>query len=525
VDWHRFLEEALRHTRCVVAVYSQTYFAKETCQWELHEAHNLKLTEAGRFIPVLIDPGAAKKIPYIVQHVNWIPTSKVHWIDEVRKALGLRVAGPRPVLRFATLVTDVVAGHTLPPLTVTGFTPEGTPPWPAGGVITIAPDPPASRLTGTLTRTTTQDTVVFSDLAFQEAAAGVKLIAISPGCEPATTPPFEVTLPEEQPHPADRDSDRPSIPTGGRPVFFPEGQALAVYEGRTLTIYTAAHEAAARAELNESPRLWARGQRCLAVADWSARVVRAAPDGTVLVADLPASPGARLNVPGALAFDEDTLYIGMWGGAVWRLPIDANKPEQVFDHAVGVQVLLADPSGFVVGDLEGKLTRYRGDGPEAGRTLESLLLAITRVRDFALIVGEHRIHRLDLTTGDLLQVTQPVTEITDTVPSGELATIIDAAGRCVSFDAELAVRHGFQTVPGASLAESGKDGRLLVLRYPDGTHALVRDSRTTYISRNPMAISPDGCLAAVSDGERLLILPPEDLDGGGQAAEEKEMQA
>jgi hypothetical protein len=59
---------------------------------------------------------------------------------------------------------------------------------------------------------------------------------------------------------------------------------------------------------------------------------------------------------------------------------------------------------------------------------------------------------------------------------------------------------------------SGAGGRLLVMECPDGSHALVRDGRTTYVSGFPMAVSPDGRRAAVSDGERLLILSPEELE-------------
>jgi hypothetical protein len=117
-----------------------------------------------------------------------------------------------------------------------------------------------------------------------------------------------------------------------------------------------------------------------------------------------------------------------------------------------------------------------------------------------------------LTGGRLLQVTQPVTAITGTLPGGDLTAIVDAEGQGVCFDAELAVRVGFRTVPGARPVGSGGDGRLLVLEYPDGSHALVRDGRTTYVSGHPMALSPDGRRAAVSDGERLLILSPEDLE-------------
>jgi hypothetical protein len=523
VDWQKFLEETLRNSRFFVAVYSQTYFKKDVCLWELDLANELKLGEDNRFVPVRIDQGPKEEVPYNMRKFNWVPTSKVNWMGEVRQALRLRAAAARPVLRFDTPVADVIAGHTLSTVTVTGSTPEGEPPWPPGGAITISSDPPASGLTGTLTRLAAPGTAVFSDLAFHETSRHVRLIAESPGCERAVTAPFAVTSPDEQPQPADDDSRRPSITARGRPVFFPDSQALAVRDGTTLTIYTAAHEPAGTAELREPARLWARGDRCLAAADWSGRVMLASPDGTVRVADLPAAHDGRLNVPGALAFDGDTLYAGMWSGAVWRLSIDAG-PEQVLTHPAGVQVLLAANPGLVVGDLAGRLTRYPGfhpgDEPAASHQLEPLLFAITRVRDFALIIGEHRIHRLDLATGHLIQVGQLVDEVTGTEPGGNLTTIIGSGGQCVSFDAELAVRDGFHTAPGSRLAGSGGGGRLLVLEHPDGTHALVRSGRTTYISRHPLAVSPDGLQVAVSDGERLLTVSPGDLDGltenGGQ---------
>ncbi|MCX4820102.1 TIR domain-containing protein [Streptomyces sp. NBC_01142] len=511
-DWQSFLEEALPRSRHVVALYSQTYFDKDVCQWELHEAYKLNPPEGGRLIPVLIDPEAAKKVPYIVNRINWIPTYKPHWIEEVRESVGLRPAGARPVLRFDTPVTDVVAGHTLPALSVSGSAQGSAPRWPSGATVTLAADPPVAGLTGTLTAPVTRNPAVFGDLAFRTATAEVRLVATAPGCEPAVTPPFAVRAPAEQP--SWDDGDRPVLAALGRPVFFPDGRALAVRDGRKLTIHTAAYEAAGTAELRERPRLWARGERCLAVADWSGRVVLAAPDGTMRVVDLPAPHGARFNVPGALAFDGDVLHIGMWGGSVWSLSLDAEEPELVLEHRAGVQVLVAGNTGLLVGDLGGKLTHYVLGRARAEHTLEPLLLAITHVRDYALIFGEHRVHRWDLAKGQLLQVPQPVTGITGTLPDGELTAIVDAEGQGVCFDAELAVRVGFHTVPGARPVGSGRGGRLLVLEYPDGSHALVRDGRTTYVCEHPMAVSPDGRRAAVSDGERLLILPPEKLGGG-----------
>ncbi|MCX5385367.1 toll/interleukin-1 receptor domain-containing protein [Streptomyces sp. NBC_00083] len=520
VDWQTFLEEALPRSRHVVALYSATYFDKPVCQWELHEAYKLNPPEGGRLIPLLIDPGAAAKVPYIVNRINWIPTTRPHWIEEVRRAVGLRTAGTRTTLRFDTAVAGAVVGHTLAPVSVTGSVPEGAPQWPADGTVTIGAEPADAELTGTLTVPVVRNRAVFADLAFRNAAAEVRLVTTAPGCEPATTGPFAVGAPEEPP--SWNEPDRPVLAARGRPVFFPDGRALAVLDGRTLTVHTAEHEAAGVVELRDRPRLWARGRRLLAVADWSGRVVLAAPDGRVRAVDLPARTGARLTVPGALAFDaDDTLYAGLWGGAVWRLTLDGAGPERVLEHRAGVQVLTADGEGLLVGGLDGRLTRYTAGRAGAEHTLEPMLLAMARTRGFVLAVGEQRIHRLDPAGGRLLQVAQPIGAVTAALPGEELTAIVDAAGHGVCFDAELAVRVGFHSVPGARPVAAARGGRLLVLAHPDGSHALVRDGRTTYVSRHPMTLSGDGERAAVSDGERILIVPPGELGGGGPVQGER----
>lgn len=101
-------------------------------------------------------------------------------------------------------------------------------------------------------------------------------------------------------------------------------------------------------------------------------------------------------MPGALAFGpDDTLYIGLWGGTVWSLSLDGGTPERELEHRAGVQVLAAESDGLLVGGLDGVLTRYTGGRAGAEHTLEPLLLAMARVREFVLVVGEQRIHRLD----------------------------------------------------------------------------------------------------------------------------------
>ncbi|MCH0572754.1 toll/interleukin-1 receptor domain-containing protein [Streptomyces sp. MUM 136J] len=517
-NWQSFLEEALPRSRYVVALYSQMYFDKHVCQWELHEAYKLNTPEGGgRLIPLLIDPGAIPKVPFIVHRINWISIARPHWIDEVARAVGLRATESRTALRFAASLTDAVAGHTLPPVTVSGSAPGGATPWPAGGTITVSAEPEDVGLTGTLTAQVTRDRAVFTDLAFRSAAPEVRLVATAPGCEPVTSAPFAVRTREEQPSWRETD-DRPALPGRGHPVFFPDGLGLIVRDGRRLTVHSEAYEAVGGAELRDRPRLWAHGRPGVAVADWSGRVVLAAPDGRIRTVDLPAQLGARFNVPGALTFGVDNLlYVGTWGGTVWRLSLHANEPERVLQHQGGVQVLVKGREGLLVGGLDGGLTVYRGGRVAAEHTLEPLLLAAARVGDFALVAGERRLHRLDLLGGRLLQVDHPVGPITGTLPGSELTAVIDAEGQGVCLDAELAVRVGFRGVPGARPVAAGLGGRLLVLENPDGSHALVRDGRTTYVSEHPMTVSADGGRAAVSDGERLLIVPPGELGGSAPA--------
>lgn len=517
-NWQSFLEEALPRSRYVVALYSQKYFDKHVCQWELHEAYKLNTPgEGGRLIPLLIDPGAVKKVPFIVHQINWISIARPHWIDEVARAVGLRAAESRTALRFAASLTDVVAGHTLPPVTVSGSAPDGATPWPAGGTVTVSVQPEDVGLTGTLTAQVVRDRAVFTDLAVRSATPEVRLVATAPGCEPVTSAPFAVRTRVEQPSWRETD-DRPALPGRGHPVFFPDGLGLIVRDGRRVNVYSEAYEPVGAAELRERPRLWAHGRRCVAVADWSGRVVLASPDGRTRTVDLPARQDARFNVLGALAFDaDDVLYVGTWGGTVWRLALATVKPEQMLECQGGVQVLAESREKLLVGALDGGLTVHQGHWVREEHTLEPLLLAMTRVGDFALVVGERQIHRLDLTSGRLLQVPQPVGPITGVIPGTELTAVINAEGQGVCFDAELAVRAGFRGVPGARPVASGLGGRLLVLENPDGSHALVRDGRTTYVSEHPMTVSADGSRAAVSDGERLLIVPPGELGGTAPA--------
>jgi TIR domain len=519
-DWENFLKETLSRTRCVVALYSQRYFEKRICQWELHAAYLLHVRHAIPLLPVLIDPHADASVPFSYHSINWIPVTRPNWLEELREASGLQVAATRRILGFGAEVGEAVAGRALEPVRVAVSRPDGSPALSAEVSVTLAAQPAEAGLAGTLTVPAVGGTAVFHDLVLHTPTDAVRLVATAPGCEPAELAAFPVRA-MEVPTPQGG-AGRGVIEARGRPVFFPDGRALAVLDGDTLTVHLAdGYEAAGSAKLTGPPRLWARGAGLLAVADWSGRVLLASPDGAIRAWDLPARgggrPRSRFNVPGALAFDGDELYVGTWAGQVWSVPLGDAEPEPVLEHPAGVQVLTVDAGRFLVGGLDGTY-RYWADGAVAAQgVLEPLLLASALVRDYGLIVGERQVHRLDPARGQLLQVSQPVTGITGALAGSELTAIVDAEGRFVCFDAELAVSVGFRTVPGARPVDSGAGGRLLVLEHPDGSHALVREGRADYVSGHPLAVTPDGERVALSDGSRLVVLAVGELtDGDGE---------
>jgi hypothetical protein len=287
-----------------------------------------------------------------------------------------------------------------------------------------------------------------------------------------------------------------------------------VLDGEDLSIHALdePNRVLGTARLAGRPRLWAHGTSHLAVADWTGRVVVAAPDGSTSTADLARTSG--LAVPGALTFNGDTPLVGMWNGAVWSLA-DA-EPETVLEHRAGVQLLAVDSGRLLVGDLDGVLTVYEESRASAEYPLERLLLGIHHGPGYTLIVGEHHIYRLDGGAVRPLVVDLPVRQLADALVGQHLSIVLNGEGLGVCFDAELGVHLGFRTVPGARVVCASRDGRLVVFEYPDGSHVLMQDGRIEVTSAHPLAISPDGQLAATSDGRGTLILPVDELRTGAE---------
>ncbi|TYB43950.1 TIR domain-containing protein [Actinomadura chibensis] len=527
VDWVHYLEKALRGSRYIVALYTPRYFSKGICLSELHEAVRLTDAKKAQLIPVLMDEAAQDSIAFTANRINWLPVTHPKWFDHLRDALDLRPAASGRRLRFETAVPDAVVNRTLPTVRVTVVGADGTPVPESGEPVALTVVPPDPGLNGTLVATTVRGAADFADLSFRVPVPSVRLVAEAPGCESAESPPIRVSPPPRpaRAQPADQDREPPSIMTSGRPFFFSDAPALVVLDDDRLTVH--GFERRSRGDgavrLASPPRLWARGARRLAVADWTGRVVVATPDGHTRAVDLARAPG--LAVPGALAFDGGTLLVGMWNGTVWSLAEDA-EPEVLIEHPAGVQHLAVDGRGrwgeggrLLVADLDGALTVYEGGRAGAKHSLERLLLGVHRGPGHTIIVGERHIYRLDDGASRPLVAELPVQPVADALIGPELSIALNDDGVGVSFDTELGVHLGFRTVPGARPVCATHDGRLVVFEYPDRSHVLMCDGRIGVTSAYPLAISQDGRTVATSDGHRIFILPTEELDTGAAKPE------
>ena len=513
VDWEQYLEAALPRSRYFVALYSLRYFTKNVCQFELQRAVDLNKAGKVGFIPVLMEEAAKDKIWFTASKYNWVAVTHPNWFETLRDALGLRPAQNPRQLRFEGPLPGAVVNHTLPTVQVSVTGADGTTVLESGEPIMLTTVPPDSGLNGTLVHPTVHGTATFTDLSFRGAIESVRLFAQAPGCEPVETAPIQVSPPAPQPSGPDR--VHPRLPASGRQAFFPDARRVVVLDGEHLTVHALDEPGRVQgvARLAGRPRMWARGVDSLAVADWTGRVVVAAPDGSTRTADLTRAPG--LAVPGALVFNGDTPLVGMWSGTVWSLA--GAEPETVLEHRAGVQLLGVDGEGrLLVGDLDGVLTVYDEGQVRAEHPLERLLLGIHHVPGYTLIVGEQHIYRLENGSGRLLVVDLPVKQLADALVGPDLSIVLNAEGLGVCFDTELGVHLGFRTVPGARVVCASRDGRLVVFEYPDGSHVLMQDGRIEVTSAHPLAISPDGRLAATSDGRGTLILPVDELRTGAE---------
>lgn len=501
-----FIGEAMQRSRHIVAVYSESYFRKPMCDLELKLAFELHIKKRSRLHPVLIEGEAVAQVPFVVSQHNWYPVDLADWFERLCADLELTVETTPPLLRFRGDVGDVLVNHTLPAVRVAIVDAESDAVLPSADPVTISAD--GAELQGTLVVSAEDGVATFRDLSFSSAAAEVRLVAEAPGCEPAVGAAFPV----KQPAPAQADGKPAQIQARGLPVFFPDGRTLAVLGDEVLGLFGADGARIAELPFPGPLRLWARGESCLAFADWSGRLALLHPSGRFHSFDL--TGGARaLSVPGSICFAADRAFVGMWSGTVWAVSLDDPEPQRQFEHPPGVQALGVTDDRWVVGGLDGTLTVHSPGSPSEVHTLEPLLLGIRASSECVVAVGEERVHRLSLQTSGILQQELPVNRVASALLDGELAVAVAADGRGVRFDSELNIRGGFHAARGAVPVAVSSRATSVVFAYPDGSHVLMVNDRVVFSSSSgPLAVSPDGLHVAFNDGGAIRTAPLDELN-------------
>jgi hypothetical protein len=504
-NFYDFIAEAMQRSRHIVPVYSATYFQKPMCDYELKLALGLHVQGRGQLHPVLLEEAATAHIPYTVSQINWYPAEWPDWFERLCDDLQLTVERTPPSLRFRSDVEEITERHTLPPVEVAVVDPQSAAVLSSAEALTIRAV--GAEVQGTLVVESEGGIASFRDLSFASAAPEVRLVAEAPGCEPAVSAAFRV----KPAAPVALDGQPRRIAARGLPVFFPDGQTLAVAGDGRVAAFAADGSSLAEAPLPGRVRAWARGETAIAVADWSGHVVLLGEDGGVRSFDLRTDDHA-LSVPGALSFAGDRVDVGMWNGTVWALSLDEPEPQRLLEHPAGVQALAAAGDRRLVGGLDGSLTVYSSGGTAERHSLEPLLLALRAWPDCAVAVGEQKVHRLSLRARNVLHQELPLGETSGALLDGELGVAVDGEGRGVRFDSELNIRAGFHVARGARPVAVDRTGSAVAFAYADGSYVLMVDDRVVFSSSSgALTISPDGLRVALDDGGAIRVASLADL--------------
>ena len=508
--WTSALADALEASRCFIPLYSPLYFddSKTICKWELDEAFGLSVTSGLKIIPVLLDPACKNLVPHKLNRIQWQDTTDPDWFRLVREALGLIGGRPPGRLRFTSAaITRTTVNLTLPEVAVEA---EGDTPV----EIELAAMSSAGEVpfTGTAHRPLRGRTATFPDLSFPAPHDQVQLVARAPGCEQAATAWFSVD-PPGQPPPAVIGSAYPALDGTGQPYFLHGGLAVALLGAGQAGLYDLDGRVLARSPVPALIKNVAVGEESFAVGDWSGRIVRLDADGGTVTVDLPGDGTLnQLRVPGMLLFDGTDLLVGMWNGAVYRLPSGTAEVSQVAFCPEGVQELAMLGGRLLAGRLDGTVQCFGTDGWE--RQVEPVLLGCRPVLGRVLAVGERKVHRIDPATGEVVELSPPIGPHTGALFADEGVVVIDAEGRGVQVDHELSVRRGFRANNGARVVAGDRTGRILILSYPEGAHVLMEDGRVFYTcDTGPMGVAPDGSLIAEPIGAEVRIVPRQNLGG------------
>jgi hypothetical protein len=507
--------EAILHARKFVPVYSSHYFNKQMCLLELGKARQLDpWGEAARINPILIDPAA--KVPFNIDHINYWDTSSPDWFKRLCEALQLEPVVEHHVLQFQDQPGDISVNHTFSPVRVV-VTSNGKI---VSSMEQISISAEIGHLEGTLVAKSENGVATFSDLSIGTAVSATRLVARADGHEAAYSEPFSITdsicappiddtkLPEQQ-------ERVPYIPICGEALFFKKGAALAVIRPERVAIYDLESNLLSTphaVELNTRLRLVKRQDDFIVLADWAGNVHILRSDGTHLSWNF-GTERQGFTIPGDVAIAGEQIFIGFWNGTVWRMTWGEQRPVALLRNDAGVQALaVADERIYVCG-FDGMLRVYSKARIVNSEMLEPVVHLLQKGDGFLLAVGEHKLYQIVLSRLLVLSEQFQLNGVAAVLGDVALPVVIDAQGKGIRFNNELALKASFHTTAGAVPISADEDGRYCVFENRDRTRTLMIDNRIVFsYQRGTLSVAPRADQFAIGDESGIRVLSPEALE-------------
>jgi hypothetical protein len=506
--------EALLVSRKIVLVYSETYFRKAMCVWEMALALRLDPTGTeGRLVPLQLSPSAEP--PFFASTINWLPTEGTGWFDRLCVALDLTPGQKEDGATALSILgrpPDVTLNQTLPAIHVTAISGTGEA---AEAEVTLSCE--GGRLQGTLVQQTNSGVANFQDIAVSwSEGPTVRLLASAPGAPSCRSEAFHVAPPRTAsvlpPLPGASDTagagETAFVAAAGETVFLGDG-SVAVAASDLISLYASPGSGnapvAAKARLGGPLRLLRRGMSFVAGAEWDGTVHVLGSDGT---ARSWKRESDGLSVPADAWVDPDgTVYFGYWEGTTYRWPPDAPRPAPELRHGPGVRCLARTDSEIVVCGFDGRLAVYRDRRWVRSLALESSVIAMRAWGPVLAAVAAERLYHVNTDTMRVIAEETGLKDIRAVLTDVERPVVVDSGGKGFCCDSDLARTMRFYIAPGSVPVSANDLGTACVFRNSTGSYALVLDG-VVVLDEVPhgLAVSADGSRFTVARGNDTCVV-------------------
>ena len=509
-DFMSQLAYAILHSHKYVPVYSELYFQKRMCKWELTKCVQPDpLNEMGKLCPILKDP-AFKEIPHQVNLIPYVSIENKNWFMLLCYALELTPEEP-PVLEFIDQPPEVVyVNHTISKLQVRVKKPDTV----NSGDESISEEEitinaEGEGLQGLLTVKTIGAVATFVDLSFDRAIISTRLLATAQGCRPAYSHSFTVTpFVEDGP----RQPEGAAIYATGEAIFFNGGKAVAIIGEEQIRTYDVKGNAIGDPVRVTGPlRLIKQADSILALVDWYGNISILFDNGQSLSWS-PGEPGDDMTSPGGIAVTGNSIYVGFWSGRLFQLIMPKCEVNEM-RYEPGVQALdVVDNRLYVVG-LDGKLRNWDNDRFVELGELEPTIHLLKAYPDRLVGVGDENLHQYRISTGEFYRERLPITNPMAVLGDVDLPVVIDTKGRGLRFDAGIVNRVRFYVTAGALPVSADNAGRYCVFRNPDGSRTLMVESRVIFTHPiGTLAVAPEGNYFAIGSENCVQVVEKSTFD-------------